>query len=132
MLFSLLCCASKGFMKALKAFIKPFEAHQRSLKIKIWVNFLLLFEIGTGSVNITMEGKIIDNVHYFWNFKVLELITNTFITLISFGVNTFTFETSKQCVQYFLTLELWAELYKCIKSLINTQKITPHLWVYLY
>ena len=28
-------CASKGFMKALKAFIKPFEAAQRSVKIKI-------------------------------------------------------------------------------------------------
>ena len=27
--------ASKGFMKALKAFIKPFEAPQRSVKIKI-------------------------------------------------------------------------------------------------
>ena len=31
-LFSLLCDASKGFMKA---FIKPFEAPQRSVKIKI-------------------------------------------------------------------------------------------------
>ena len=29
------CGASKGFMKALKAFIKPFEAPQRSTKIKI-------------------------------------------------------------------------------------------------
>ena len=27
--------ASKGFMKALKAFIKPFKAPQRSVKIKI-------------------------------------------------------------------------------------------------
>ena len=27
--------ASKGFMKAFKAFIKPFEAPQRSVKIKI-------------------------------------------------------------------------------------------------
>ena len=31
----LLCGASKGFMKAFKAFIKPFEAPQRSVKIKI-------------------------------------------------------------------------------------------------
>ena len=34
-LFSLLCVASKSFMKVLKAFIKPFEAPQRSAKIKI-------------------------------------------------------------------------------------------------
>ena len=31
----LLCGASKGFMKAVKAFIKPFEAPQRSMKITI-------------------------------------------------------------------------------------------------
>ena len=31
----LFCDASKGFMKALKAFIKPFKAPQRSVKIKI-------------------------------------------------------------------------------------------------
>ena len=34
-LFTLLCGASKGFMKAFKAFTKPFEAPQRSVKIKI-------------------------------------------------------------------------------------------------
>ena len=34
-IFTLLCGVSKGFMKALKAFIKPFEAPQRSVKIKI-------------------------------------------------------------------------------------------------
>ena len=34
-IFTLLCGASKGFMKAFKASIKPFEAVQRSVKIKI-------------------------------------------------------------------------------------------------
>ena len=34
-IFTPLCGASKGFMKALKTFIKPFEAPQRSAKIKI-------------------------------------------------------------------------------------------------
>ena len=34
LIFALLCGASKGFMKALKAFAKPFEAPQ-SVKIKI-------------------------------------------------------------------------------------------------
>ena len=32
---TLLCGASKGFMKALMTFIKPFESPQRSIKIKI-------------------------------------------------------------------------------------------------
>ena len=31
-LFTLVCGTSKGFMKALEAFIKPFEAPQRSVK----------------------------------------------------------------------------------------------------
>ena len=34
-IFALIFSASEGFMKALKAFIKPFEAPQRSAKIKI-------------------------------------------------------------------------------------------------
>ena len=34
-IFTLPCRASKGFMKALKTFIKPFEAPQRSVKMKI-------------------------------------------------------------------------------------------------
>ena len=33
--FTLLCGASKGFKKALKAFIRPFEAPQRSVKTKV-------------------------------------------------------------------------------------------------
>ena len=38
-IFKLLCGASKDFMKALKAFIEPFEAPQRSVKINTYVNF---------------------------------------------------------------------------------------------
>ena len=34
-MFTLLCGASKGFMKVFKAFIKHFEAPQRGVKIKI-------------------------------------------------------------------------------------------------
>ena len=33
-IFTLLCSASKGFKKTLKAFIKPFEAPQTSVEIK--------------------------------------------------------------------------------------------------
>ena len=38
-IFTFLCGVSKGFMKAFKASIKPFEASQRGVKIKIQVNF---------------------------------------------------------------------------------------------
>ena len=38
-IFTLLRSPSKGFVKTLKAFIKPFKAPQRSEKIKIEVNF---------------------------------------------------------------------------------------------
>ena len=38
-IFTLLCGASKGFIRALMAFIKPFEAPKRSVKIKIQLNF---------------------------------------------------------------------------------------------
>ena len=40
-IFTLFCGASKGFMKVLKAFIKPFEVPKRSGKIKVSVNFYL-------------------------------------------------------------------------------------------
>ena len=50
----LLCGALKGFMKAFKAFIKPFEAPQSSVKIKIDVNFFFLSGIGTLRVKIQM------------------------------------------------------------------------------
>ena len=39
-------------MKAFKAFIKPFEAPQRSVKIKIELNFFTLSGIGTLRVKI--------------------------------------------------------------------------------
>ena len=39
LIFTLLCGVSKGFMNTLKAFIKPFEAPEGSVKIKIQVNF---------------------------------------------------------------------------------------------
>ena len=42
-IFALLCGGSKGFMKALKAFIKPSGAPQRSVKRKIFIDFFLIF-----------------------------------------------------------------------------------------
>ena len=41
-IFTLLCGASKGFMKALKTFIKRFEAPQGSVKVKIKLIFILI------------------------------------------------------------------------------------------
>lgn len=38
-LFTLLCGVSKGLMKTLKAFKKPFEASQRRVTIKFYANF---------------------------------------------------------------------------------------------
>ena len=46
-------------MKAFKAFIKPFEAPQRSAKIKIELNFFSSAGIGTGRVkSATVESPI--------------------------------------------------------------------------
>ena len=49
-IFTLLCGASKSFLKAFKALIKPFEAPQRSVKIKISLKFFSSSGIGTGRV----------------------------------------------------------------------------------
>ena len=43
----MLYCASKGFLKAFKAFKKPFEELERRVKIKIYVNFFSSSGIGT-------------------------------------------------------------------------------------
>ena len=39
-IFTLFCGTTKGFMNALKAFIKPFEAPRRSVKIKLKLIFI--------------------------------------------------------------------------------------------
>ena len=39
-ILTLICGATKGFMKALRAFIKPFEAPRRSGKIKLKLVFI--------------------------------------------------------------------------------------------
>ena len=44
-------------MKALKALIKPLEAPQRSVKIKISVNFFSLSGIGAGKDNSKIHKK---------------------------------------------------------------------------
>ena len=53
-IFTLLCGASKDFMKALKAIIKPFEAPRRSVKKKKINLILILMQLsemhGTGRV----------------------------------------------------------------------------------
>ena len=49
----------KGFMKAYKAFIKPFEAPQRSAKLKIQHKFLLFVRdwAGLGRVGLKVMKK---------------------------------------------------------------------------
>ena len=46
--FTFLCSASNGFKKTFKAFIQPFEAPQRSVKIRIKVIF---YFHGAGRIN---------------------------------------------------------------------------------
>ena len=58
-LFTLLCGAPESLMKAFKAFIKPFEAPQRSVKIKIQLNFFSSSRIGTGRVNVEHQTRVI-------------------------------------------------------------------------
>ena len=43
-IFILLCGPSKGFVKFLKAFEKPFEAPQKSVKMKIQVSFYIVLK----------------------------------------------------------------------------------------
>ena len=50
-------------MKAFKAFIKLFEAPQRSVKIKIKVNFLSSSGIGTKRVNMFERVENYENIH---------------------------------------------------------------------
>ena len=49
--FTLLCGASKGFMKTFKVFTKPFEAPQRSIK-KTFKAFIKPFEALQRSVKV--------------------------------------------------------------------------------
>ena len=57
-MFTLLCGASKSLMKALKTFIKPFEAPERSVKIK-FAFILILIQLsemhGVGRVDISSK-----------------------------------------------------------------------------
>ena len=58
-MFTLLCGASKGFMKALESFIKSFEAPQKIVKIKIKLIFILmqLFEM-SGARRLNADGSV--------------------------------------------------------------------------
>ena len=47
-IFILNCGASEGFIKTLRAFIEPFEAPQRSMKIKIYGDIFQFSGIGMG------------------------------------------------------------------------------------
>ena len=64
-ILTLLCGASKSFMKALKTFIKPFEAPQGSVKIKISFNFYFNTAFrnerafrGKKSMSFKLEGSV--------------------------------------------------------------------------
>ena len=61
-------------MKAFKAFIKPFEVPQRSVKIKIQLNFFTLSGFGTLTVKRGMIIIIIDyNIRKFETWLPLDI-----------------------------------------------------------
>ena len=57
-------------MKAFKAFIKPFQAAHRSVKIEIWVIFFFLSGIG----KLRVKGKKERNLH--WGIDTNSEINN--------------------------------------------------------
>ena len=57
----------KRFYEGLKAFIKPFEVPQRSVKIKIQFNFFTLSGIGTLRVNVREGKEYIENFAIFYD-----------------------------------------------------------------
>ena len=75
--------------QALKAFIKPFEALQRNVKIKISVNFFSLSGMGA-------EGLIVNKKYFLFSFSYYELIVHKEqINLISYSNNPITIQNIK-------------------------------------
>ena len=71
-MFTLLCSASKGFMKAFKGFIKPFEAPQKSVKMKVQVNFLFSRRVKASVFLIVVEvGTILTIASLFSSAQIL-------------------------------------------------------------
>ena len=56
-------------MKALKTFIKPFEAPQRSMKIKIELNFFTSSGTGTGRVNLSVDNSNLEAFMQAYDFS---------------------------------------------------------------
>ena len=84
---ALLCGPSKGFIKAFKAFIKLFEAPQRSVKIKIKQFFLFVPGLGREGLNFqsilfsvekeieTLEKLTISNRNTRKRYKICSKLT---------------------------------------------------------
>ena len=73
-------------MEALKAFIKPYEAPQRIVKIKIWVNFFSLSGIVAGKVKIFKLCEIYSKLIKHQNSSYVSL-TSLLLTLNIFSRN---------------------------------------------
>ena len=69
-IFTLLCGALKSFMKAFKAFIKPFEAPQRNVKIKNSLNFFSSSRIGTWKVKVILFLFFSFWIQFVFNYKI--------------------------------------------------------------
>ena len=111
-IFTILCGASTGLMKAFKAFIKPFETPQRSMKIKLCVNFFPSFAIGTGRVNKQCSrhietSQLICSANpltgfYMMGTLVVKRLTpcQTYIMELAITCSKLTIETLEQYVKY--------------------------------
>ena len=63
-IFTILCGASKSFMKVFKAFIKPFEVPQRSVKIKFNLIFSLLPGLGWEGLNCPSKTTLLEVIFF--------------------------------------------------------------------
>ena len=72
-------------MKAFKVFTKPFESPQRSVKMKVLLNFFTLSGIGTLRVN----GESLFNVNVMYTFIFLKNISKVIAAVLGFLVFSF-------------------------------------------
>ena len=114
-IFTLLCGASQGFMKALKAFIKPLEPSQRSVKIKIYVVF---FSSGVATLRVkegrkNMKGRTCSCFH-------------NHISLIKKKLGHYTFHIIKLSRRILgnITLEITTK----IRPILNPLRTNPIKW----
>ena len=98
-MFTLLCGASRCFMKTFKTFIKPLEAPQRSVKIKIQLIFFSSSGIGTGRI-------------YFLYSMVRFRCYPQFLGVLQFQKQPFRGVLRKRCSENMQQIDRWTPMPK--------------------